>query len=417
MASETNFTMRRLGDLAVFVNGDRGKNYPKEVDFVSNGLPFISAADIASGRLDTSMGKTISRSAFDRLGNGKVRKGDLLYCLRGSVGKSAIVTEQTEGAIASSLVIIRGNELADTRYIRYVLSSEFGQHIAKGLDNGSVQPNISVRDLKEVEVPAPSLGLQKDLVSFFGSLDSKIDLIKETNTTLEAIAQALFKSWFLDFDPVRAKTEGREPEGMDPATAALFPSEFEESELGLIPKGWEVKPLGELIDLCYGKAKKAADRTPGDVPVYGSGGVTGTHDMPLISQPTIIVGRKGSVGTLYWESRPCFPIDTVFYVKPKQIPLTFAFYAMQRLGLERMNTDAAVPGLNRDNAYRLPIVAPDAGTLNAWNSISSALRDRSDALVHQARLLGELRDTLLPRLISGKLRLPETEARIEEAPA
>ena len=216
---------------------------------------------------------------------------------------------------------------------------------------------------------------------------------------------------------MRAKAEGREPESMDAATAALFPAEFEESALGLIPKGWTVQRLSDLLELSYGKALKSTDRRDGHVPVYGSGGITGFHDEPLVPHGSVIVGRKGTVGSLYWEDRPFFPIDTTFYVKPKTVPLTFCFYALQRLGLDSMNTDAAVPGLNRENAYRLEVTRPDAAVTKAFNDVTSSLRQAMRCNGDRAALLESVRDSLLPRLISGKLQLQNVPAQHEEAMA
>src|SRR5699024_1172456 len=118
-----------------------------------------------------------------------------------------------------------------------------------------------------------------------------------------------------------------------------------ESELGLVPKGWLPSTLGSFIELAYGKALRADTRVAGNVPVYGSGGITGWHNNALITEPSVIVGRKGTVGSLYWESRPFFPIDTVFYVKTKK-PLVYVHELLKHLPLRDMNTDAAVPGLN-----------------------------------------------------------------------
>lgn len=244
------------------------------------------------------------------------------------------------------------------------------------------------------------------------------------------MAQAIFKSWFVDFDPVRAKIAAigqgedplraamraisgktdaeldqmpREHHNQLAATAALFPDAMEESELGEIPKGWEVRRVGDLIELAYGKALKSADRQEGVVPVYGSGGITGYHNEALVPHGAIIVGRKGTVGSLYWEDEPFFPIDTTFYVKPKGVPMTYCFYAMQILGLDKMNTDAAVPGLNRENVYRLDLVKPSVSVLNAFDGLISRMRKAMRANETAIHSLTELRNTLLPKLFSGEL--------------
>ncbi len=200
--------------------------------------------------------------------------------------------------------------------------------------------------------------------------------------------------------------EGRAPEGMDEATAALFPDSFEESELGVVPKGWNPVRLDSFIELAYGKALKAENRRAGPVPVYGSGGITGWHDQPLVESESIVVGRKGTVGSIYWESRPFFPIDTVFYVKATK-PLVYCYQLLKKLGLESMNTDAAVPGLNRENVYRLLVPGAPTNVVAAFDQVASKLRDAIDEKDRQSKNLEALRDTLLPRLISGQLRLPD----------
>ena len=277
---------------------------------------------------------------------------------------------------------------------------------------GAVMPKLTQANLNAIEVVCPPRDVQDQIVEILGSIDDRITLLRETNQTLESIAQALFKSWFIDFDPVRAKSEGRLPEGIDQATAALFPDSFEMSELGEIPRGWTVKRVESLLELAYGKALKSTDRVHGSVPVYGSGGITGFHNVSFIDGPSVVVGRKGSIGTLYWVDVPFFPIDTVFYVKTNY-PLTYCYYLLSTLNLHEMNTDAAVPGLNRGNVYRLNFCDPPNHVLAAFDSLASTLRNSIAVANEQIELLSSTRDILLFRLISGQLRLPDAEAEID----
>ncbi|PPD47990.1 MAG: type I restriction endonuclease [Methylobacter sp.] len=297
------------------------------------------------------------------------------------------------------------------RYIYFVISHMVNhlQELAIGTSTKFLTKTI----LNGLRIYLPPKIEQDQIAALLSSLDDRIALLRETNATLEAIAQALFKSWFVDFDPVYAKQQGREPEGMDADTAALFPDSFEESELGLVPRGWLPKRLDTFIELVYGKALKATDRILGEIPVYGSGGITGYHNKSLIDSPSIIVGRKGTVGTVFWEDLPFFPIDTVFYVR-SDIPMTYCFYLLKTLGLHNMNTDAAVPGLNRNNVYRLIIPQPTEQVISAYHDVVSVMRDKIFCNNTQISTLTTLRDTLLPRLISGQLRLPDAEAMLEE---
>ena len=333
---------------------------------------------------------------------------DIVMSVRGTVGLFARVTESHVGAqISPNLIRLSPDPLkVYPPYFYYALRDERVVAQIAGSVASSAVPALKASDIKSAKIRVLPREQQVSAATALRALDDRITLLRETNVTLEAIAQALFKSWFVDFDPVRAKMEGRAPEGMDEATAALFPDALEETELGPVPKGWRVVRLDSFIELTYGKALKAENRKAGQVPVYGSGGITGWHDQALVEQASIIVGRKGTVGSLYWESRPFFPIDTVFYVK-SQKPLIYCHLLLKTLGLDSMNTDAAVPGLNRENVYRLLVTEPTRNVLTAFDNIASALRRSMDENERKAQTLNTLRDTLLPRLISGQLRVPE----------
>ncbi len=270
---------------------------------------------------------------------------------------------------------------------------------------------------------------------------NKIELNRQTNQTLEQIAQAIFKSWFVDFDPVKAKIAAKQ-NGQDPelaaicaisgkteaqlktldtatlqqlkTTADLFPDALVESELGGVPKGWGIQTIKNVIDLVYGKALKKTDRIAGQYSVYGSGGLTGTHNQYLVEGPGVIVGRKGTVGSLYWEDKSFYPIDTVFYVRCKEgMTLPFAFYLLQSLGLADMNTDAAVPGLNRNNVYRLEVPKYPAEIIDAFTDVVGGIREKIKSANSEVKILVEIRDTLLPKLLSGEITPDNTPSKKE----
>ncbi|WP_122054866.1 restriction endonuclease subunit S [Vibrio sp. Evd11] len=282
---------------------------------------------------------------------------------------------------------------------------------------GAVQPKLNKANLDKIEIPIPPLEERLKLNCVLNSLRDKGRLNHRINQTLEQMAQTLFKSWFVDFDPVKAKMNGAQPKGMDAPflskeVASLFPEKLVESELGLIPEGWEPKQLKEVLELAYGKALKKTDRVAGDVPVYGSGGLTGYHNQSLIEGPGIIVGRKGTVGSVYWEPKAFYPIDTVFYVKPKTgYSLKYCHLVVQNLGLKDMNTDAAVPGLNRNNAYRLDVITPSEPVLKKFEEMMQSFQSKVDSNNAQNASLESLRDTLLPKLLSGEIDLENVQVK------
>lgn len=385
--------------------------------WTDNGVVVLRNQNIKSGRLDLSSPSFTDEAHYlSRIKRAAPTAGDLVITREAPMGEVCEIPAGLRCCLGQRQVLLRPDRRkVDGRFLLFALQSAHVQHqIGWNEGTGSTVSNLRIPVLEALKIPTPPLAIQREVAQLLGGLDDRIALLCETNATLEAIAQAIFKSWFVDFDPVRAKAEGRAPEGLDTDTAALFPDGFEESALGLVPGGWQIGKVQDLVELAYGKALKATDRIDGPVPVYGSGGITGFHNEPLVSEASIIVGRKGTVGSLYWEDRPFFPIDTVFYIK-SELPLTYCFYLFKTLGLEGMNTDGAVPGLNRNNVYRLSVRIPPEATIDAFNDTVSVLRKRIFANTEEAHTLSALRDTLLPRLISGQLRIPEAEAVLANA--
>jgi len=385
-------------------------------DYKVVGIPVVMPTNIGDGGIVVDGIARIDQADVDRLSQHKLQMGDIVFSRRGDVTKNALIRQHEVGWFCGTgcLKVRLGDEsIANAKFISHCLRLPDIKDWLIRHAVGATMPNLNTGILSAVPILLPPLKTQREIALMLGTLDDRITLLRETNTTQEAIAQALFKSWFVDFDPVRAKMEGRVSEGMDEATAALFPDSFEESALGLVPRGWRLARLDEFMELAYGKALKSTDRIPGEIPVYGSGGVTGCHNESLAIGPSIIIGRKGTVGSLYWEDQPFFAIDTVFFVRTT-IPMTYCFYLLQTLGLTGMNTDAAVPGLNRGNVYRLTVPFPRAEILGAFDDIVGVIRKQIFSNSQQAQTLAALRDTLLPRLISGQLRLPESVDKLDE---
>lgn len=298
-----------------------------------------------------------------------------------------------------------------------LISADLGR-----LRSGSGQPLINQRSLNAVELPVPPREDRLAIGEILSALDDKIELNRRMNETLEAMAQAIFRDWFVDFGPTRRKIDGAtDPVEImgglvsDPERAReladMFPAGLGDDGL---PEGWEGGRLENVLELAYGKSLTKSDRRDGPYPVYGSGGIGGWHDTALVRGPSIIVGRKGTVGSLYWEDRDFYPIDTVFFVKSR-LPMTFCYYLLQTLGLEGMNTDAAVPGLNRSNAYRLNApIAPHA-IIEAFDGLAGLWRKKIAANAVEINTLAATRDLLLPKLMSGEVRLNAAEAVLDAA--
>ena len=383
MSFQSSFGLVPLGDVVHFINGDRSTNYPKGDDYVDDGTPFISAADLSEGRIDYSSVRRITSSAYERLRSGKIQRDDVLFCLRGSIGKIAYVKEREVGAIASSLVIVRATGKIDPRYLFFGLGSQAGQQAAIGLNNGAAQPNLSVGELQKIHLPVPPLPIQRRIAGILSAYDELIENSQRRIRILETMARALYREWFVHFRFPGHESVPRVP-----------------SPLGEIPKGWEVRRLGEILELNYGKALKKEDRHDGPYPVYGSSGIVGTHDASLVKGPGIIVGRKGNVGSVFWCDDDFFVIDTAYFVT-SALPLRFLFYVLPTLNF--INSDAAVPGLSRHQAYSLELPVPPADLLAKFCDVADSIERHAIKLQRQIKTLRRTRDLLLPRLLSGQI--------------
>lgn len=264
-----------------------------------------------------------------------------------------------------------------------------------------------------------------------GGIDDRIDLLRQTNTTLEAIAQALFKSWFVDFDPVHAKAEGREPEAMDAATAALFPSELEDSELDSIPKGWRARSLDSVATYLNGLAlqKFPAESESEFLPVIKiaqlrAGNTTGSDRASARLKPEYVVhdgdvlfSWSGSLEVEFWCGGDGALNQHLFKVTSDEVPKWF-YYLATRMHLPEFRRVAASKAttmghIQRKHIAQAKVVVPPPEVLAASTKVIEPLLDRRITNSLQIRELTNLRDTLLPRLISGKLRLPEAHQLAE----
>ena len=335
--------------------------------------------------------------------------GDLLLCVRGSTTGRMNWAEQ-KYAIGRGVAAIRHRWAPKLQpFVRAVIEFELPDLLAQA--TGSTFPNVSASQLAAIPYPSLSTVEQHAIANILGTLDDKIELNRRMNETLEAMARALFKDWFVDFGPTRTKIEGRDPY-LAPEIWDLFPDKLDEDGK---PEGWEDGKVEDYLELAYGKSLPARSRRPGGVAVYGSGGITGFHDEAFIKGPAIIVGRKGTVGSLYWEDRPIFPIDTVFYVVPKRAALSFCYQLLLSQPLAHMNTDAAVPGLNRNNVYRLEFPWSGSRLTNTFESFSSPLWKKRTANLREIDTLSHSRDLLLPKLMSGEISVGDADKFAQES--
>jgi type I restriction enzyme, S subunit len=398
---------KRISDLGRVVTGKTPSTAVAE-NFGGN-YPFITIPDMDGRREISTSARTLSEQGAQSLRTCRLPTGAVMMSCIATIGNCGITTRPsfTNQQINS---LICGDD-TDPKFVYYCFT-QLGHALEAAGGGGSVYINVSKSRFEEIELTLPPLAEQKAIAAVLGALDDKIELNRRMNATLEAMARALFQSWFVDFDPVRAKLDGRPPANLDPATAALFPDSFDATAICHIPHGWEVKTLGEVIELAYGKPLKAEDRKNGSVCVYGANGPVGWHNEKLVSGPGIVVGRKGNPGVVTWAHGDFYPIDTTFYVELIGTcrSLYFFYYALSLHNLANLSADSAVPGLNRNHAYMSKQVIPSQSVLAAFDSQIAPIFTVIHANADQSRTLATLRDTLLPKLLSGELSVAEAQA-------
>jgi type I restriction enzyme S subunit len=268
-------------------------------------------------------------------------------------------------------------------YVYYLFNAPFVRAQVKASATGATVRHTAPTRIYDVGALLPPVPIQRRIASILSAYDELIENSRRRIWILESMADALYREWFVRFRFPNHESVSRV-----------------QSPLGMIPEGWEVRKLGDVAELKYGKALKKEDRREGDYPVYGSSGVVGTHDAALVEGPGIVVGRKGNVGSVFWSDGDFFVIDTAYFVT-SSLPLRFLYYVLPTLNF--VNGDAAVPGLSRNQAYALELLVPPTSLLEEFCRLAGAFARQASALGSQVQNLRRTRDLLLPRLLSGQV--------------
>jgi len=404
------------------------------------GTPLIRVGDVKQGSVPLAPRYCISQETDDAYKSTRIRGDELLITLVGNPGECVVVTPHMAGwNPARAIAVVRLSDSSLRIYLKTILESSAGKHLIDAVLNTTVQKTLNLKDVKRLPIPIPPRATIIALSAFSQALSDRITLLRETNATLEAIAQALFKSWFVDFDPVRAKQVGLAPEGMDEATAALFPDGFEESDLGLVPRGWRVGSLAELAILNpeswtakkhpdmvgYIDLANAKDNEIAEVTNYAFDEAPSRARRVLRDGDTIVgTVRPGNRSFAFiHQAVSNLTASTGFAVlRPRDIENTEFVYlaATQDSSIEHLAHVAdggAYPAVRPEVVSGIECVLPGSTIIQAFHDVTAPLLASVAENQQQAQTLATLRDTLLPRLISGKLRLPEVEAVLEEVAA
>jgi len=406
----------------------------------------------------------IDQADVDRLSQHKLRLGDIVFSRRGDVTKNALIRPREVGWFCGTgcLKVRLGDEsTATAKFISHCLRLPDIKEWLVRHAVGATMPNLNTGILSAVPIHLPPLKTQHEIAGMLDAFDDRIALLRETNATLEAIAQALFKSWFVDFDPVHAKQQGRAPEGLDEATparrtpvgapgvppdpsaaTALFPDSFEESEPGLVPRGWKASSMDGVSIVGIGKTPPRKEpqwfsENAGDVRWVSirDMGVSGAFisqtsefltaeaierfNVRQVPDNTALLSFKMTIGRVALTDGEMTTNEAIAHFKiDESSPLSseFIYLHLKQFDYSSLSSTSSIAdAVNSKTIKAIPILVPDAAVLLIFQDIVRPVFERIKLIQQQAQTLATLRDTLLPRLISGQLRLPEAEAMLEEA--
>lgn len=403
-------------------------------DFVDSGVQVISAINMKGGRLDLGEStKFVTRRMYDQWMPEKLKAGDVLLTSEAPLGEVAFLAHESEYCLGQRLFALRADRRqVYPRFLYYLLRSSDVQQRLRARATGTTAQGIRQSELLKVDVELPGLPEQRRIAHILGTLDDKIELNRRMNRTLEETARAVFRSWFVDFNPVRAKAAGRAPEGMDAATAALFPNNFQPGASGLVPAGWTVRPLeaitsylnrgisptyvdsgGVLVvnqkcvrdhQVDYAKARRHNEMVrrvdgrllePGDVLVNSTG-----------------VGTLGRIAQVLALPEPTVVDSHVTVVRANGVDATSEYLGQLLLSIE-LEIEGLGEGstgqteLSRKRLSELMVLVPPPAIAQAFSRICRPLLRKTAVNAAESGMVVVIRDTLLPKLLSGEVRIED----------
>lgn len=396
------------------------------------GFSYVAIPQMKNGHIDFTDARKISETDFVAwTRKAKPQKYDVILSRRTNPGVTAVDRSHTPFALGQNLVILRSNgERVYPPYLRWICNSpDWWEQIDKYINVGAVFSSLRCGDVPKFEIPLPPIKLQKDIAGILDALDDKIELNRKTSATLEAMARALYRSWFVDFDPVNAKAEGRAPAHMDAPTAALFPQTFTAG----IPEGWKSTGLDNIASFVNGAAlqKYPAQEGEPSLPVIKiaelRNGVTANTGKAAIDVPDkfkiangdVIFSWSGSLLLSIWAGGNAALNQHLFKTTSSAYPKWFYYFSVDNHMSDFREIAASkattMGHIQRHHLTEAEVIVPPPDILNAATGIVEPIFEKMFALMLESQTLAQLRDTLLPRLMSGELRVKAAEEMIEEA--
>jgi len=441
----SNWIWKRLDDVCEGIF-----DCPHSTPKLTSDSPLLARSqDIRSGVFRLEEAARVSEETYlERIKRAEPIYGDLLYSREGTYfGIAAEVPKNVRVCLGQRMVLLRpASKILNFRFLRYWLNSPTLTSHIYGHRDGTVAERLNLPTIRGLPVPIPPLPEQRAIAHILGTLDDKIELNQQMNRTLEAIARAIFKSWFADFDPVRAKMDGRQPAGMDAATADLFPGEFEDSPLGMIPKGWNTIPLEDLffIPLRNGLTKPKrvrglgtymvnmgelfAYRRIGDIEMDRVPLTESEAEKNLLQTGDLLFARQ----SLTWEGAGQCSIVTEAKeprtfeshlircrLNPeKAVSWYYFYYFWSNEGRGRIVSlieQVAAAGIRGSDLAKLTVLTPPIKIQRCFGVLVEPLEKKMASNDTESRTLASIRDALLPKLLSGEIRVKEAERLVEAA--
>lgn len=381
----------RLGDVCEIYGriGFRGYTTNDLVDTPKEGAISLSPKNIINGELNLDQCTYIKWDKYYESPEIMINPNEIIITKTGSsVGRTTFVRRVDHPMTLNPQLVVLKNISENAEFLSYYIKSALFQSVLKSIVVGSAIPTLSQKNLANLIINVPKeVDDQHRIASILSSLDRKIELNNKINADLEEMAQAIFKNWFVDFEPFK---DGK----------------FVDSELGMIPEGWKVGCLGDLITIKYGKDHKKLE--DGTFPVYGSGGFMRFVNSWLYDGESVLIPRKGTLDNIMYVCEKFWTVDTMFFSVPKMdYVMKYVYNYIKRFDFSKMNEGTSVPSNTAARLNKMQILIPTHEVLEMYDETLCPIYNKRKMNDKESRTLSLLRDTLLPRLMSGEIEVPE----------
>ena len=374
--------------------GPFGSDVKKEF-YVNNGIPILNGSNLQGFKLQEESFGYLTKEKADTLKKCNAHRGDIIVTHRGTLGQIVYIPSNSKYeryVISQSQFRFRCKaDLVDVKYLVYYFHTREGQHkiLANASQVGVPALARATSTFRLIDIKLPPLSDQRRIASILSSLDRKIELNNKINADLEEMAQAIFKNWFVDFEPFK---DGK----------------FVDSELGMIPEGWKVGCLGDIAEITSGKRppKKSKDKTKElFIPLIGASDIMGFTSDVLYERPILVIGRVGTHGVVQRFQEKCWPSDNTLVIESSYY--NYVYQLLKGIDYSAINRGSTQPLITQTDVKNTDVIIAPENVLKEYESITSTLFSKHRANIKENSRLSLLRDTLLPRLMSGELEVPE----------